>query len=189
MGENILSLWISKFIQESFWRHRAWFLLVLSFILSRNVLNPKKSIEKQNLSSKFKLTFRWGVRTWGLRATSSRRTCRGPCWGWSRVRRTLEFRKTSRFDFPRAWTWKTRNRPDKILEKNNKWVIFHVMFGYYVTRKEEWISFSLFSIFKHFQEWYQLSHHFDVTFGIEKQIFRFQVSVDDSLAMKVIWKF
>ena len=60
------------------------------------------------------------------------------------------------------------------------------MLGYYVTGKEQRISLSLLSIFKHFQEGYQLSHHFDVTFGIEKQIFRFQVSVDDSLAMKVI---
>jgi hypothetical protein len=56
------------------------------------------------------------------------------------------------------------------------------MLGYYVTGKEQRVSF----VFKHFQEGYQLSHHFDVTFGIEKQIFRFQVSVDDSLPMKVI---
>ena len=38
----------------------------------------------------------WGARTWGLRVTSSRRWCRGPCSGWPRGRRTPGCRRRSR---------------------------------------------------------------------------------------------
>ena len=44
--------------------------------------------------------YRWAARTWGRRGTSSRRRCRGPCWGWPRAPRTRGCRRTSRSSVP-----------------------------------------------------------------------------------------